>query len=123
MTVAFTNALFLCSWCRVTNIVVEDPTSYFELDGVKGEPWFGRYDLCATDPPCGCLKDAKKIQTFAKGLLAAGNPEAVSAVRLTLEIYMDWKRAFTAAGWFVQDAKEFLQKSNRKKGHISGQMQ
>jgi hypothetical protein len=72
---------------------------------------------------------SQKILTFAKGLLAAGNPHAFSAIRLTLEIYMDWKRAFTEAGWFVQDVPKwsykgarFLQKRNRKKGHLSGQM-
>ena len=118
-----------------------DSTTYFDSPEVKEQPWYGTFNLCATDPPWGVLKDANgpgqadelippaKIRTLAKGLYAAGAPEAMCCIRLILDIYMDWKRAFLAEGWFVQmvpkisyKGARFVQKRNTKPGRLSGKI-
>lgn len=126
---------------RVRYQNVEDSCAYFSSSAAQDQDWYGRIDAFICDPPWGCLKEANgpgqpdeaiepnKICAFARGIYGAGSTNALSATRLTLDIYMDWKRAFEAAGWLVQDTPIFsykgapyIQQRNTKRGHLSGKM-
>ena len=112
---------------------VDCSVEYLGSEAAKEMFWYGNVDLFAFDPPWGVLKDQTdellvetKVEKLAKELLAAGGTNAVCLIRLTLEMYMDWNRAFKEVGWNVQLVPKISYKGakfmQRRKGHLSGQL-
>ena len=120
---------------------VDCSVEYLGSEAAKETWWYGKGDLFAFDPPWGVLKNKTgpgqpdellvipKVKKLAKWCHDAGGTNAVCLIRLTLEMYMDWKRAFVEAGWIVQlvpkisyKGAKFMQHRNTKKGHLSGQL-